>query len=98
VAFVDVAPGRGFGSQRQTRSSVALLHQELRDGPPDPARRSIIEAVYRKVNGTLDGLEDKIGPGFQRCQYQSKSDAITLNGSGSMMRGKSCLTGAPCRK
>jgi uncharacterized membrane protein YgcG/tetratricopeptide (TPR) repeat protein len=33
-------------------------------GPPDPARRSIIEAVYKKVNGTLDGLEDKIGPGF----------------------------------
>ena len=34
------------------------------NGPPDPARRSIIEAVYKKVNGTLDGLEDKIGPGF----------------------------------
>jgi tetratricopeptide (TPR) repeat protein len=33
-------------------------------GPPDPARRSIIEAVYKKVNGTLDGLDDKIGPGF----------------------------------
>jgi uncharacterized membrane protein YgcG/tetratricopeptide (TPR) repeat protein len=33
-------------------------------GPPDPARRSIIESVYKKVNGTLDGLEDKIGPGF----------------------------------
>jgi tetratricopeptide (TPR) repeat protein len=33
-------------------------------GPPDQARRSIIETVYKKVNGTLDGLEDKIGPGF----------------------------------
>ena len=33
-------------------------------GPPDPARRSVIENVYKKVNGTLDGLEDKIGPGF----------------------------------
>jgi tetratricopeptide (TPR) repeat protein len=30
-------------------------------GPPDPARRSIIESVYKKVNGTLDGLDDKIG-------------------------------------
>ena len=30
-------------------------------GPPDPARRSIIETVYKKVNGTLDGLDDKIG-------------------------------------
>ena len=34
-------------------------------GPPDPARRSVIESVYKKVNGSLEGLDDKIGPGFQ---------------------------------
>jgi len=33
-------------------------------GAPDPARRSVIENAYKKVNGTLDGLDDKIGPGF----------------------------------
>lgn len=33
-------------------------------GVPDPARRSVIENVYKKVNGTLDGLDDKIGPAF----------------------------------
>ncbi|MDX6384222.1 MAG: hypothetical protein QOK48_1795 [Blastocatellia bacterium] len=33
-------------------------------GPPDAARRSVIENVYKKVNGSLDGLDDKIGPGF----------------------------------
>ncbi|MDX6497357.1 MAG: hypothetical protein QOG23_617 [Blastocatellia bacterium] len=33
-------------------------------GAPDPARRSVIESVYKKVNGTLDGLDDKIGPAF----------------------------------
>jgi tetratricopeptide (TPR) repeat protein len=33
-------------------------------GVPDPARRSVIESVYKKVNGSLDGLDDKIGPGF----------------------------------
>lgn len=32
--------------------------------PPDPARRSVIESIYKKVNGSLDGLDDKIGPGF----------------------------------
>jgi uncharacterized membrane protein YgcG/tetratricopeptide (TPR) repeat protein len=32
-------------------------------GPPDPARRSVIESVYKKVNGSLEGLDDKIGPG-----------------------------------
>lgn len=32
-------------------------------GAPDAARRSVIENVYKKVNGSLDGLDDKIGPG-----------------------------------
>lgn len=29
---------------------------------PDPVRRAIIETLYRKVNGSLDGLNAKIGP------------------------------------
>lgn len=33
-------------------------------GTPDIARRSVIENLYKKVNGTLDGLDDKIGPRF----------------------------------
>ena len=47
-------------------SALALLYyiKSYVSGPPDPARRSVIETVYKKVNGTLDGLEDKIGPGF----------------------------------
>jgi tetratricopeptide (TPR) repeat protein len=33
-------------------------------GEPDPVRRAVIENVYKKLNGTLEGLDDKIGPGF----------------------------------
>lgn len=29
---------------------------------PDTSRRIIIEALYRRVNGSLNGLDDKIGP------------------------------------
>jgi tetratricopeptide (TPR) repeat protein len=29
---------------------------------PDPIRRAIIERLYRKVNGSLDGLDARIGP------------------------------------
>jgi tetratricopeptide (TPR) repeat protein len=29
---------------------------------PDASRRAIIEGLYKKVNGTLEGLNDKIGP------------------------------------
>jgi hypothetical protein len=48
------------------KNDQALLYyiKSYVNGPPDQARRSIIESVYKKVNGTLDGLEDKIGPGF----------------------------------
>jgi len=45
------------------KSDQALLYyiKSYVHGAPDPARRSIIETVYKKVNGTLDGLDDKIG-------------------------------------
>jgi tetratricopeptide (TPR) repeat protein len=31
-------------------------------GLREPSRRLIIEKLYRKINGSLDGLDDKIGP------------------------------------
>ena len=37
-------------------------------GAADIARRSVIERVYLKVNGTLDGLDDKIGPTFSSAR------------------------------
>lgn len=44
----------------------ALLYyiNSYRAGAPDPARRAVIENIYKKVNGTLDGLDDKIGPAY----------------------------------
>ncbi len=48
------------------KADQALLYyiKSYLAGGPDPARRSVIESVYKKVNGTLDGLDDKIGPAF----------------------------------
>ncbi|HBB97615.1 MAG TPA: hypothetical protein DC054_19715 [Blastocatellia bacterium] len=56
----------GAALEANGKHDQALLYyiKSYVNGPPDPARRSIIEAVYKKVNGTLDGLDDKIGPGF----------------------------------
>ena len=44
----------------------ALLYyiNSYRAGAPDPARRAVIENVYKKVNGSLEGLDDKIGPAY----------------------------------
>jgi predicted Zn-dependent protease len=56
----------GAALEANGKHDQALLYyiKSYVNGPPDPARRSIIETVYKKVNGTLDGLDDKIGPGF----------------------------------
>jgi tetratricopeptide (TPR) repeat protein len=53
----------GAALEATGKNDQALLYyiKSYVNGPPDPARRSIIETVYKKVNGTLDGLDDKIG-------------------------------------
>ena len=53
----------GAALEATGKNDQALLYyiKSYVHGPPDPARRSIIENVYKKVNGTLDGLDDKIG-------------------------------------
>lgn len=53
----------GAALEATGKNDQALLYyiKSYVNGPPDPARRSIIESVYKKVNGTLDGLDDKIG-------------------------------------
>ena len=55
------------------RNDEALLYyiKSYVSGNPDPARRAVIENVYKKVNGTLDGLNDKIGPGFSPSPSQT---------------------------
>ena len=56
----------GAALEATGKNDQALLYyiKSYRAGPPDPARRSVIESVYKKVNGSLEGLDDKIGPGF----------------------------------
>ncbi len=54
----------GSALEANGKSDQALLYyiKSYVAGTPDVARRSVIENVYKKVNGTLDGLDEKIGP------------------------------------
>jgi uncharacterized membrane protein YgcG/tetratricopeptide (TPR) repeat protein len=47
------------GSQQE---ALAAYLKSYNRSAPDPVRRVIIEKLYRKINGSLDGLDDKIGP------------------------------------
>jgi tetratricopeptide (TPR) repeat protein len=47
------------GSQQE---ALAAYLKSYNPYAPDPVRRVIIETLYRKVNGSLEGLDAKIGP------------------------------------
>jgi hypothetical protein len=54
----------GSALEANGKSDQALLYyiKSYVAGAPDAARRAVIEHTYMKVNGTLDGLDEKIGP------------------------------------
>ena len=54
----------GAALDRQDKKAEALSYyiKSYNVGEPDPVRRAIIEQLYRKVNGSLDGLDGRIGP------------------------------------
>src|SRR6185295_14311428 len=56
----------GVALERQDKKAEALASyiKSYNSGDPDPVRRTLIEQLYRKVNGSLDGLDERIGPGF----------------------------------
>ena len=54
----------GATLERQDKKSEALSYyiKSYNSGEVDPVRRTVIEQLYRKVNGSLDGLDERIGP------------------------------------
>lgn len=53
----------GSALERQDKKADALSFyiKSYNSGAPDPVRRAVIEQLYRKVNGSLDGLDERIG-------------------------------------
>lgn len=54
--------GAALEATGKNADALPYYIKSYKAGPPDPARRSVIESVYKKVNGSLEGLDDKIGP------------------------------------
>jgi tetratricopeptide (TPR) repeat protein len=54
----------GAALEQTGRNDEALESyiQSYNAGERDPVRRSVIEKLYRKVKGSTDGLEDRVGP------------------------------------
>jgi tetratricopeptide (TPR) repeat protein len=54
----------GVALERQDKKAEALSYyiRSYNSGDPDAVRRALIEQLYRKVNGSIDGLDERIGP------------------------------------
>lgn len=54
----------GVALERQDKKAEALSYyiKSYNSGDPDPVRRALLEQLYRKVNGSLEGLDQRIGP------------------------------------
>jgi tetratricopeptide (TPR) repeat protein len=53
----------GAALERQDKKTEALSFyiRSYTSGDPDPTRRTVIEQLYRKINGSLDGLAERLG-------------------------------------
>lgn len=57
--------GAALEQTDQKQEALDYYIKSFNAGDPDPIRRSVIEQLYKKVNGSLDGLDQKIsGGGF----------------------------------
>lgn len=55
------------GNKEEALASYIKSYQR---GAPDQGRRAVIENLYRKINGSLDGLDEKIGPPLSTSSSQ----------------------------
>jgi uncharacterized membrane protein YgcG/tetratricopeptide (TPR) repeat protein len=54
--------GASLEAAGNQQEALAAYLKSYNPAEPDPVRRAIIETLYRKVNGSLEGLDAKIGP------------------------------------
>jgi tetratricopeptide (TPR) repeat protein len=60
------------GSQQE---ALAAYLKAYNPQSPNPVQRAIIESLYRKVNGSLEGLETKIGAGVASVSSNASAPA-----------------------
>jgi tetratricopeptide (TPR) repeat protein len=63
----------GVALERQDKKEEALSYyiKSYNSSDPDPVRRAVLEQLYRKINGSLEGLNERIGPGLGAVDAQA---------------------------
>jgi hypothetical protein len=50
--------GTALDQAGEKQEALNFYIRSFNSGAPDPVRRGVIEQLYRKTNGSLDGLDD----------------------------------------
>jgi tetratricopeptide (TPR) repeat protein/uncharacterized membrane protein YgcG len=56
--------GTALDQEQQPQEALTYYIRSYNAGDPDPIRRVVIETLYRKVNGSLIGLDERIAAGL----------------------------------
>ena len=57
--------GAALEQSGQKEQALEAYIRSYKTGPPESVRRSIIEQLYRSINGSTNGLEERLGPGSE---------------------------------
>jgi tetratricopeptide (TPR) repeat protein len=68
--------GAALEANGNRQEALAAYIKSYKAGAPDPARRIVIEALYRKINGTLQGLDERIGAAPAAATIASNNTAV----------------------
>ena len=80
--------GASLEADGKRAEALDIYYRSYRSGGPDPTRRAVIENLYRRVNGSLNGLDEKIGSSTMVASIvgprpsQSSQDTNTESNSG----------------
>jgi tetratricopeptide (TPR) repeat protein len=58
--------------------ALAAYIKSYKSGPPDAARRVVIETLYRKINGSLNGLDERIGASSAVATIASNNTSVAV--------------------
>lgn len=58
--------GTALDQEQQKEEALIYYIRSFNAGDPDPVRRGVIEELYRKLNGSLSGLDERIGASVVR--------------------------------
>ena len=53
--------GSAFEAMNKNPEALDAYYKSYKSGAPDPIKYSVIESLYRRINGSTDGLEIRIG-------------------------------------